>query len=195
MKKVLLLLANGFESLEASVFTDVFGWNLFEGDGTTKLDSVGLHPKLSCTWGYQCIPMFQLSEICLDDYDALVIPGGFEEADFYTDAFDEQFLTVIRDFDRKGKLIASICVAALSIGKSGVLTGRRGTTYTFGGSQRRQQLKEMGVILENKRIVQDENIITSSSPETALDVAFMVLEQLTTNKNMLEVKRRMGFKK
>lgn len=194
MKKILLLLANGFESFEASVFTDVFGWNLFEGDGTTKLDSVGLHPVLTCTWGYQCIPMFQLKDINLDDYDALVIPGGFEEADFYVDAFDEQFLAVIRDFDKKGKLIASICVAALSIGKSGVLTNRRGTTYTFEGSQRRQQLKEMGVILEEQRIVQDKNIITSSSPETALDVAFMTLEQLTTKENMLEVKRRMGFK-
>ena len=32
MKKVLLLLANGFEAFEASVFADVIGWNKLEGD-------------------------------------------------------------------------------------------------------------------------------------------------------------------
>lgn len=188
-----MLLANGFESYEASVFTDVFGWNLLEGDGSTKLDSVGLHPVLDCTWGYRCLPDFQLSEINLDDYDALVIPGGFEEAGFYVDAYDESFLEVIRDFDKKEKLIASICVAALSIGKSGVLKNRRGITYTFENNPRRSQLEKFGVTLANERIVQDKNIITSSSPETSLDVAFMALEQLTSTENMLEVKHRMGF--
>ena len=63
MKKILLLLANGFESYEASVFTDVFGWNSFEGDGSVQLDSIGLHPILECTWGYKCIPHFTLDQI------------------------------------------------------------------------------------------------------------------------------------
>lgn len=35
MKNILLLLAKGFETYEASVFIDVFGWNLTEGDRTT----------------------------------------------------------------------------------------------------------------------------------------------------------------
>lgn len=193
MKKVLLLLANGFEAYEASVFTDVFGWNLYEGDGSVQLDSVGLHPILNCTWGYRCVPQLQLQDVCLDDYDALVIPGGFEEAGFYEDAFNEKFLMVIREFNNKGKLISSICVASLSLAKSGILTNRRGTTYSIEGSQRKDQLKKFGVIFENQRIVQDKNIITSSSPETALDVAFMTLEQLTSTSNVLAIKKKMGF--
>jgi len=32
MKRVLLLLANGFETYEASVFIDVLGWNLVDGE-------------------------------------------------------------------------------------------------------------------------------------------------------------------
>lgn len=36
MKKVLLLLANGFEAVEASVFTDVIGWNQSSGDGSNE---------------------------------------------------------------------------------------------------------------------------------------------------------------
>ena len=194
MKKVLLLLANGFESYEASVFTDVFGWNLYEGDQNTELVSVGLHPVLSCTWGYSCIPMRQIEEVDLNDFDALAIPGGFEQANFYEDAFSEDFLSIIQHFDKANKPIAAICVAGLAVAKSGVLTDRFGTTYRFKNNPRQDQMKEYGVLVQsNKRIVEDRNIITSSSPETALDVAFRLLELLTNEENTAEVKRRMGF--
>ena len=36
--------------------------------------------------------MCQLNEIELDEFDALAIPGGFEETNFYEDAFSEEFL-------------------------------------------------------------------------------------------------------
>ena len=194
MKKVLLLLANGFESYEASVFTDVFGWNLYEGDQNTELVSVGLHPVLSCTWGYSCIPMRQIEEVDLNDFDALAIPGGFEQANFYEDAFSEDFLSIIQHFDKANKPIAAICVAGLAVAKSGVLTDRFGTTYRFKNNPRQDQMKEYGVLVQsNDRIVEDRNIITSSSPETALDVAFRLLELLTNEENTAEVKRRMGF--
>ena len=194
MKKVLLLLANGFESYEASVFTDVFGWNLYEGDQNTELVSVGLHPVLSCTWGYSCIPMRQIEEVDLNDFDALAIPGGFEQANFYEDAFSEDFLSIIQHFDKAYKPIAAICVAGLAVAKSGVLTDRFGTTYRFKNNPRQDQMKEYGVLVQsNERIVEDRNIITSSSPETALDVAFRLLELLTNEENTAEVKRRMGF--
>jgi len=42
MKKILLLLADGFEAVEASVFTDVLGWNKWEWDGSTEVVTVGL---------------------------------------------------------------------------------------------------------------------------------------------------------
>lgn len=194
MKKVLLLLANGFESYEASVFTDVFGWNLYEGDQNTELVSVGLYPVLSCTWGYSCIPMRQIEEVDLNDFDALAIPGGFEQANFYEDAFSEDFLSIIQHFDKANKPIAAICVAGLAVAKSGVLTDRFGTTYRFKNNPRQDQMKEYGVLVQsNERIVEDRNIITSSSPETALDVAFRLLELLTNEENTAEVKRRMGF--
>ncbi len=195
MKKTLLLLADGFEAYEASVFTDVLGWNLFEGDGSTELVSVGLHSTVTCTWGLTCLPNAQLSEIELTEFDALAIPGGFEEANFYMDAYDETFLDVIRYFDQQKKPIAAICVAALSVAKSGVLKNRQATTYRYPDNPRQDQLAAMGVsVLRDKAIVVDNNIITSSSPATALEVAFWLLEQLTSKENMLKVKARMGFK-
>ncbi|MCR1954507.1 DJ-1/PfpI family protein [Clostridioides mangenotii] len=192
MKKVLLLLANGFEAVEASVFTDVIGWNKLEGDGTTDLITAGMRENLKCTWNFTVIPEMHISEVNIDEFDALAIPGGFEEAGFYEDAYSEEFLNIIRKFDRAGKIIASICVGALPIGKSGVLVGRNATTYNFG--KRQKQLSEFGAnVLGDEPIVVDKNIITSYNPSTAFDVAFNLLEILTSKENCINVKNIMGF--
>ncbi len=192
MKKVLLLLADGFEAVEASVFTDVIGWNKTDGDGTTELVTVGLREKLKCTFNFTVIPEMQVSEISVDEFDAVAIPGGFEEAGFYEDAYSEDFLNVIREFNKKGKIIASICVGALPVGKSGVLIGRNATTYNC--SIRQKQLSEFGAnVLGDEPIVIDGNIITSYNPSTAFDVAFKLLEMLTSKENCNKVKELMGF--
>jgi len=195
MKKVCLLLANGFEAVEASVFTDVIGWNKLEGDGTTELVTVGLHDQLQCTFNFTVIPEMHVSEMDIDSFDALAIPGGFEEAGFYEDAYSEPFLAIIREFERKGKIIASICVGALPVGKSGILEGREATTYNLGEGRRQKQLSEFGVkLVPDQPIVVDGNIITSYNPSTAFDVAFKLLEMLTSKENGDEVKRLMGFR-
>lgn len=194
MKKVLLLLANGFEAVEASVFTDVIGWNKSDGDGTTDLITVGIREKLKCAFNFTVVPEIHISEVNINEFDALAIPGGFEEAGFYEDAFSEDFLNLIREFDRAGKIIASICVGALPIGKSGVLVGRNATTYNLGNDIRQKQLSEFGVnVLGYKSIVVDKNIITSYNPSTAFDVAFNLLELLTSKENCNNVKKLMGF--
>ncbi|MGE7920355.1 DJ-1/PfpI family protein [Viridibacillus sp. NPDC093762] len=193
MKKILLLLADGFEAVEASVFTDVLGWNKWEGDGSTEVVTVGLRDTLTCTWNFNVVPEKTVDDIQLDEFDALAIPGGFEEAGFYEDAFSESFLKVIRHFDAKQKPIASICVASLALGKSGILANRKATTYAHPTSIRKEQLKDFGVNVQNERIVQDGNIITSSNPGTAFDVAFLLLEMLTTKENTHHVKDLMGF--
>ena len=193
MKKILLLLADGFEAVEASVFTDVLGWNKWEGDGLTEVVTVGLRDKLTCTWNFTVLPEKTIDEIQLEEFDALAIPGGFEEAGFYEDAYNEQFLNVIRYFNEQQKPIASICVASLALGKSGILAGRNATTYNHPTSIRTEQLKNFGANLQQKRIVQDGHIITSSNPGTAFDVAFLLLEILTSKENVRHVKELMGF--
>ncbi|MED1410824.1 MULTISPECIES: DJ-1/PfpI family protein [Bacillus] len=193
MKKILLLLADGFEAVEASVFTDVLGWNKWEGDGSTEVVTVGLRDKLTCTWNFTVIPEKTVDDIQLDEFDALAIPGGFEEAGFYRDAYSREFLNVIQHFYAKQKPIASICVASLALGKSGILTDKKATTYSHPTSKRKEQLKNFGAIVQNDLIVQDGNIITSSNPSTAFDVAFLLLEKLTSKKNAKHVKDLMGF--
>ncbi|ASJ56467.1 DJ-1 family protein [Brevibacillus formosus] len=194
MKKVCLLLPNGFEAVEASVFTDVIGWNKEEGDGTTELVTVGTRKELKCTWNFTVIPEMVIDDADVNDFDALALPGGFEHAGFYEDAYREDVLAFIREFEKQGKVIASICVGALPLGKSGILQGRNATTYNLNNQLRQKQLAAMGAhVIPDQSIVIDNNVITSYNPSTAFDVAFTLLESLTSRENTDHVKRLMGF--
>ena len=134
-----------------------------------------------------------LHQVDVEKYDALAFPGGFEEAGFYEDAFYPDFLELIRRFHRKNKIIASVCVGALALGKSGVLNGKQGTTYHLSEGRRRKQLAEFGVNVVDQPIVVDGNIITSSCPGTGIGVAARLLEMLTTKENADKVLKAMGF--
>ncbi len=192
-KKVLLFLAQGFEEFEASVFTDVIGWSRIFGKEPVDLITTGLRPEIKCTWNFIVRPEMEFEKINVSDFDALAIPGGFEKAGFYEDAFDERVLELIREFDEQGKIIASICVAALPIGKSGVLKGRNATTYDLLDGLRRKQLSDFGAIIQEESIVVDKNIITSTGPSTGLDVAFKLLDMLTSSENVDLVRKYMRF--
>jgi protein deglycase len=192
-KKVLLFLAQGFEAYEASVFTDVFGWSRESGIESVDLITTGLRSTIKCYWNLIVQPELPFDQINIDDFDALAIPGGAGEAGFYEDAYDERFLGLIRKFNDKGKLIASVCVGALPIGKAGVLTNRKATTWDLNDGARRRQLADFGVTVLDQRLVVDSNIITSTGPATSLDVAFQLLEMLTDMQNVNEIKRNMRF--
>jgi len=193
MKRVLLFLSQGFEEYEASVFTDVIGWSRIYGTDPVDLKTTGLRKEIKCTWNFVVKPELDFNEINVNDYDALAIPGGFEKLGFYEDAFDEKFLNLIRQFDNQGKIIASICVAALPVAKSGVLKNRNATTYDLLDGLKRKQLTEFGAIIKDDKIVVDKNIITSTGPSTAIDVAFTLLEMLTDKENLKAVKHYMRF--
>lgn len=194
MKKVLLLLPNGFEALEASVFTDVMGWNQVVGDKQTPLVTVGLREKVTCTWNFTVVPEQLLENIEIDEFSALALPGGFQRAGYYEEAYDERVLDLIRAFDRADKWIASVCVGALPVARSGVLNGRRATTYHLEGGRWQDRLEVMGPVVERTlRMVEDGNIITSSCPSTAIEVAFRLLEKLTSVENARKVRFEMGY--
>jgi 4-methyl-5(b-hydroxyethyl)-thiazole monophosphate biosynthesis len=191
MKKVLLLLADGFETFEASVFIDVIGWNLVEGDGSTELFTCGLKKEIKSSFNQQFIVDYIVDEIDIHSFDVLAIPGGFEVYGFYQDAYDEKFLNVIRGFKAQNKMIATICVGALPLAKSGVLRDKKGTTYN--SAVRRETLQEFGVNVLDQPVVMDDDLITSWNPSTAVDVAFLLLEHLTTKNNAGKVRQLMGF--
>lgn len=191
MKKVLLLLADGFETFEASVFIDVIGWNLVEGDRSTELFTCGLKKEIKSSFNQRFIVDYVINDVDINTFDALAIPGGFEVYGFYKDAYDIKFLDLIRSFKANNKIIASICVGALPVAKSGILKDKKGTTYN--SAIRREALQTFGVNVLNQPIVVDDNIITSWNPSTAVDVALLLLEHLTTKNNANNIRQLMGF--
>jgi protein deglycase len=96
-KKVLLFLAQGFEEYEASVFTGVIGWSRAFGTNLVDLVTTGLRPEIKCTWNFIVKPQLEFDKVNVADFDALAIAGGFENAGFYEDAYDERFLNLIRN--------------------------------------------------------------------------------------------------
>lgn len=122
--KVLLFLAKGFETMEFSAFVDVMGWARNDYGVDIQVETCGFTKTVVSTFNVPVIVDKLIDEISVDEYDALTIPGGFEEFGFYEEAYDERFLEIIRQFDQQDKVIATICVAALPLGKSGILSKR-----------------------------------------------------------------------
>lgn len=186
--KVLLACLKGFETMEFSVFIDIFGWARNDFKYDIDVVTCGFNRTVISTFNVPIVVDKLIGEINVDDYDALAIPGGFEEFGFYEEAYSTEFLDLILKF--KDKIIASICVGALPIGKSGLLRNRNATTYHLNNGYRQKQLAAFGVNVINEEIVIDDKIITSYCPSTAPKVAFKLLEMLV-GKN--EVSKAMGY--
>ena len=203
--KVLLLALSGFELLEFSAFADVLGWAKLEGGLDITYETAGYSREVRSTFDVPitvdrvlwrrgagvCSPV----SVCAADYDALAIPGGFEEYGYYDEAYRQDTAGLIRAFHKAGKPIASICVGALALGNSGILEGKQATTYALSGGHRQKQLAAFGAeVLADERVVTDGNLITSCGPSTAAEVAFRLLEMLTDRDSAERVMALMGFK-
>lgn len=193
MKRVVVLLCKGVEVFEAAAFLDVLGWSTEYGDGVEAV-TVGLRQDIQGTFGIRMIPDQLLSETKVEGFDALAVPGGFETHGYYEDAYSESVADLIRSFNDMKKPIASICVGALPLAKSGILKGRKATTYHLRGGVRQKQLAGFGAAVVDEPIVFDENVITSSSPATAVEVALELLARITTRENSDQIRQYMGFK-
>lgn len=191
--KVLLFCASGFEMMEFAPFIDVFGWAQNDYGYDVQVETCGLQRQVASAFGVPVVVDKLLNEARPADYQALALPGGFEEFGFYEEAYDAEFQELVREFARQGKPIAAVCVGALPLGKSGILTGRRATTYHLRGGHRQEQLREFGAVVVNERVVTDGNLITSYCPETAPDVAFALLEVLLGREKAAVVRQDMGY--
>ena len=192
-KKVLVFVAKAFETMEFCVFIDVLGWARVDYGHNLFVDTCGFTEKVISTFNVPVIVDKTIGEINVDEYDALAIPGGFGEFGFYEEAYDERFLKLIKEFNAKGKIIATVCSGAFPVAKSGVLKNRKATTYHLQNGYWQNRLKEFGVNVVNEPIVVDGNIITSYCPATAPNVAFELLKMLTSEEEMAVIKKAMGF--
>jgi len=191
--KVLLFIPRGFVTTEFGAFVDVLGWAKDEFNCDIQVITCGFHKEVTGTFNIPVSVEKTIDEISVDDFDAMAIPGGFEEYGFYEESYNDIFLEFIREFNSKNKIIATICTGALLLGKSGILKNRNATTYKSISGHRQNQLKSFGINIVDEPIVVDGNIITSNGPKTALETAFHLLEMLTSKDLADKVKLSMGF--
>ncbi len=134
-----------------------------------------------------------LDQVHAKDYKALVIPGGFNDSG-WGEVYNKKVLALINEVYKNTGFIATMCVGALPVAKAGILKGKIATTYSQ--SKRRdnlQILRSCGAIPVKKRIVVSERIITNRGPDTAIDVAFKLLEMLNGKEDMKKVKKALMF--
>lgn len=193
MKRVLLLLPRGVEILEAAAFFDVLGWASLEGSEAIEVVTVGLDREVLSSFGMKLLPHALIHDVEPSTFDALAVPGGFEEFGYYEQVFSQAVADLIRAFDLQNKPIASICVGALPLAHAGVLEGRRATTYRLGDGRRRRQLADFGCEFVDAEVVRDGRVLTSNAPSSAVEVALALLEFLTDRDNAARVRALMGF--
>lgn len=188
-------MSNGFESLELSPFIDVFGWNNIVGNKKVFPTICAIHDEVYATWNLKIIPEVNLSSVSLDldEYDSLIIPGGFGKAGYFNDIQSEILKSLLNHFILNKKIVIGICTGALAIGIHGFLKDISATTYLLDNKRYFKQLEKYGANSLEQDIVISNNIITSSGPSTAIQVAFYLLETLTDRSNCIVVKKNMGF--
>ena len=178
MARVVIMLADGFEELEAVAVIDVLR------RAGIETVSAGLHKgPVSSARQIKMIPDTVIDTIRSDDFDMLVLPGGMPGSE-NLDA-DARVRDLIRDFNSKGKMTGAICAAPYVFANAGILDGKHATSYpSFKG-------KLGSAVYEEKTVVEDGNILTSRGPGTALCFALAIVERLAGREKAERVKEAM----
>ncbi|MCK5426905.1 MAG: type 1 glutamine amidotransferase [Thermodesulfovibrionia bacterium] len=107
--------------------------------------------------GYEVNVDKVLGEVNPDDYDILLLPGGKAPG---TIRKERSALDIARHFFKKSKPVSAICHGPQTLLSAGVLRGRRATCYKSVA----QEIKEGGVVYEDREVVVDKNLVTSRQP-------------------------------
>jgi len=100
-----------------------------------------------------------VGEAQVDEFDALVIPGGTVNGDKLR--LDEKAVAFVAQFVRSGKPVAAICHGPWALVEAGVVEGRTLTSYP----SLRTDLRNAGATVVDQQVCIDGNLITSRSPD------------------------------
>ncbi len=170
--KVCILVDDGVEELDFIGVYEVLANVRKVSEHSINATIISFHnkEKVKCRNGLIIIP----HEFTRDfsECNILVVPGG---KDFVEKALnDNELLNAIRRFHEQGKIIASVCTGSLILAKAGILRGRKATTHHL----RMNMPRELGAIPVNKRIVIDDNVITSGGITASIDLGLKLVEIL-----------------
>uniref|UniRef100_A0A7C3RE51 Type 1 glutamine amidotransferase n=1 Tax=Archaeoglobus fulgidus TaxID=2234 RepID=A0A7C3RE51_ARCFL len=151
--KVLILVENDFEDLE--LFYPLY--RLREEGYVVEVASSSLDVRVGKK-GYQVKPELKYDDVVVEDYDALVIPGGKAPERI---RINEKAVEIVRRFLELGKPVAAICHGPQLLISAGIVRGRRMTSWIG----IRDDLIAAGAEYVDAEVVVDGNIITSRMPD------------------------------
>lgn len=151
-----------------------------------------------------------LDENLIDDFDAILLPGGLPGAKFL--AQSKKLGTVLRKFSAQGKKIGAICAAPWALASAGVL---RGEFVCYPGFEKQvlsandefmrvqngeKNSQICGENLQNelkfcgdKNVLINGNIFTSKGPSTAMEFALILVREICGEIKYSEIKSDLLF--
>jgi protease I len=155
--KAIILTANEFEDME--LFFPYFRL-LEEG---VEVDVVAPQTGvIHGEHGYSLNITKTFSEVDPDQYDLLVVPGGFPDGAPATVRKVKKAQEIAKAFFAKNKPVASICHGPWLLVSADLVRGRHLTSYWHDGVP--EEIKAAGGIYEDKDVVVDGNLVTSRWP-------------------------------
>lgn len=181
-KKALLLLADGFEEIEAVVPIDILrraGIDLTVASVSPSTTVVG-RSRISI------VADKTLAALSVDAFDALVLPGGSEGAK--TLASNPAVQELIKKYAAGNKTIGVICAATLAVRAAEAYKGRKVTSYPGV----KEQVQDIYAYQETSTVV-DGPLISSRGPGTAIEFALALVEHLVGRSKRDEVAKAVLF--
>jgi protease I len=119
-----------------------------------------------------------VEEVSVDDYDALLIPGGVGNPDQLRG--DENAVGFVREFAASKKPMAVICHGPWVLIDAGVARGRKLTSWPTVGTD----LRNAGATWVDKEVVVDDGIVTSRKPDDIPAFNKKMIEEFAEGKHM-----------
>jgi len=194
MKRIALVLAPGFDELEASSFVALAGWvRTSESLEPLQVEILAVEREVAGAHGMTVRATKRLAEAEPRGYAAVVVPGGFHEKGF-SHVCDPPMLEFLRNAEAAGTVLVATSTGARALAAAGLLVGRRATTYPFEDGRHRAYLAECGALLSDGPVEHDGAVLTGTSPSAAMDTAFELLRALEGDRAVATVRRAMGFR-
>lgn len=155
--KVAVLLCDGFEEVEMTkpcAALKAQGAIVHLISSKTGKVKAWNHDK----WSKQYKVDVKLEKAKPENYDALLLPGGVMNPDKLR--AEKSAIKFANYFFKNNKPIAAICHAPLTLIETGKLYGRKMTSYP----SIKTDLINAGAVWQNKKVVIDDNLITSRKP-------------------------------
>lgn len=176
MKKVAVLLADGFEDIEALATVDILR------RAGIYCNTISIREEyVKSAHGIE-VKADKLMNEQIEEYDMVVCPGGLPGAKYLSE--DERVLNTIRKFiNDSNKYVAAICASpAMVLSAAGIEENRYITSYP--GEEMEGLLEKSNYL--NELVVVDGNLITSRGPATTFLFAYKLVDILGGNSENLK---------